>query len=69
MAVGFMTRYEDETYALMRIMAGLLFIFFGMKLFGFPGPLQQSAPEFVAYGAGPIEVVGGTLIAVGLFTR
>jgi putative oxidoreductase len=45
-------------------------IFFGtQKLFGFRGPLQQPSPEFVIYGAGPIEFVGGTLIAVGLFTR
>lgn len=67
---SFLTKYEDETYALMRIMAGLLFVLFGtQKLFGFPGPPQQPAPEFVIYGAGTIEFVGGTLIAVGLFTR
>ena len=67
---SFMAKYEGETYALMRIMAGLLFIFFGtQKLFGFPGPMQQPAPDFVIYGAGPIELVGGALIAVGLFTR
>ena len=36
--VDFMKAYEKQTYALMRIMAGFLFIWHGTnKLFGFPG--------------------------------
>jgi putative oxidoreductase len=66
---SFMKKYEGETYALLRIMAGAMFIFFGtQKLFAFPGPMTQNAPDFVIYGAGSIELVGGLLIAIGLFT-
>jgi putative oxidoreductase len=65
----FMRRFEDETYALLRIMAGLLFLWHGtQKLFGFPKDVPE-APAFILYVAGPIELVGGLLIAIGLFTR
>ena len=65
-----MERFNDHTYALMRIVAGLLFLSHGMqKLFGFPGPMQVEVPAFVTYGAGSIELVGGLLIALGLFGR
>lgn len=65
----FMRRFEDESYALMRIMVGLLFVWHGMsKLFGFPQPAPD-APAAILYIAGPIELVGGLLVAIGLFTR
>ena len=67
--MGFMTKYTGETYALMRILFGLLFACHGsQKLFGFPAELGMDAPAFVIYVAGPIELIGGLLIAVGLFT-
>ena len=66
---SFMRRFSGETYALMRIVTGLLFLWHGsQKLFGFP-PAAQDAPPFILYVAGPIELIGGTLVAVGLFTR
>src|SRR5215475_7693724 len=66
---SFMHRFSSETYALLRIMAGLLFLWHGaQKLFGFP-QASPDAPAFVIYVAGPIELIGGTLVAVGLFTR
>ena len=66
----FMKSYDAQTYALMRIIAGLLFLWHGsQKLFGFPGALPEGAPPFIIYVAGPIELVGGILIMVGLFTR
>lgn len=65
----FMRRFEDEAYALLRIVAGLLFLWHGtQKLFGFPEAAPQ-APPFVLYVAGPIELVGGLLVVIGLFTR
>lgn len=65
----FMRRFGNETYALMRIVTGLLFLWHGsQKLFGFP-QAAPDAPAFVIYVAGTIELVGGTLVAVGLFTR
>jgi len=66
---SFMRRFNGETYALLRIVTGLLFLWHGaQKLFGFP-QAAPDAPAFILYGAGPIELVGGTLVAVGLFTR
>jgi putative oxidoreductase len=66
---SFMRQFSGETYALMRIMTGLLFLWHGsQKLFGFP-QAAPDAPPFILYVAGPIELVGGTLVAVGLFTR
>lgn len=66
---SFMRRFSGEAYALMRIVTGLLFLWHGsQKLFGFPQAAPE-APAFILYGAGPIELIGGTLVAVGLFTR
>jgi len=65
----FMKRFEGETWALMRIVTGLLFVWHGTsKLFGFPTP-SPDAPAFVIYVAGGIEFVGGVLITIGLQTR
>jgi len=61
-------KHTAETYALMRIVAGLLFLCHGsQKLFGFPAAAHE-APAFITYGAGSIEFFGGILIALGLFT-
>jgi putative oxidoreductase len=65
----FMSRYNDSTYALMRFITGLLFLWHGcQKLFDFPKAASEM-PEFIQYGAGGIELVAGALIAIGLFTR
>ena len=65
----FMSRFTGETYALLRIVTGLLFLSHGsQKLVGFPSAAPD-APAFILYVAGPIELIGGALIAVGLFTR
>ncbi len=65
---NFLTRYIDHSYALMRIVAGFLFLFHGtQKLFHAPGSPVDGIPDFVIYIAGPIELVGGALVMVGLF--
>ena len=65
-----MDRFGRETHALLRIVAGLLFACHGAsKWFGFPAPASAEAPAFVIYLGGGIELVGGLLVAVGLFTR
>jgi len=67
---AFMKNFQGETYALMRIVTGLLFLWHGtQKLFGFPAPMPMEAPAFIVYVAGPIELVGGALVMLGLFTR
>jgi putative oxidoreductase len=66
---SFMKQWTGETYAAMRIMAGLMFLFHGtQKLFGFP-EAAPDAPAFVIWVAGGIELVGGLLVAIGLQTR
>jgi len=65
--VSFMKNYEDQTYALMRIVSGFLFIWHGsQKLLGFPS--ESMATGYVKWVAGGIELVGGALIMIGLFT-
>ncbi len=62
--------FNAQTYALMRIVAGFLFLWHGtQKLFGFPTPMPMEAPAFIIYIAGPIELIGGVLVMIGLFTR
>lgn len=61
---------NSQTYALMRVVAGFLFLWHGtQKLFGYPIPAMEGAPWFITYGAGPIELGGGALVMLGLFTR
>src|SRR5437868_13183230 len=65
-------RFSAHTFALLRIIAGLMFAMHGtQKLLGYPpmpkamaGPL----PPLIKVGGGGIELVCGLLIAVGLFT-
>ncbi len=65
--VSFMKVYEKQTYALMRIMAGFLFLWHGSsKYFSFPR--VSPAEGFVKIIAGGIELVAGILIMIGLFT-
>ena len=66
------TRYAPYALAALRIVAGLLFLAHGLvKLFGFPpdaAPGQQELLSLFGIG-GVVEVVTGTLIVLGLFTR
>ena len=65
--VSFMKNYEGQTYALMRIVSGFLFLWHGsQKLLGFPS--ESMAGGYVKWVAGSIELVGGALIMIGLFT-
>ena len=67
---SFMSNYSSYCYALMRIVAGFLFLWHGsQKLFDFPGGMPAGVPAFITYVAGPIELVGGILIMIGLFTH
>lgn len=68
--VDFMKAYEAQSYAAMRIVTGLLFLWHGtQKLFGFPAEVPSSAPAWILYTAGPIELIGGVLVMIGLMTR
>jgi putative oxidoreductase len=61
-------RFAPQFYALMRIVAGLLFACHGaQKLFGVLGGNQVPIASMLGL-AGVIELVGGLMIAVGLLT-
>lgn len=62
------TRFHEQAYALMRIFTGFLFLWHGsQKLLGYP-PMSYEPPAFVTWVAGGIELVGGALVMIGLFT-
>ena len=64
-----LSRFSSQIYALLRIVAGLMFAQHGaMKLFGFPtGPPMTSNPMMLT--AAIIEFGGGLMIALGFGTR
>lgn len=67
-----LSRYAPHLLGILRIVAGLLFLAHGLvKLFGFPPGAQPGQQELMTLlgAAGIIELVAGTLILVGLFTR
>jgi putative oxidoreductase len=65
---GFLRPYEAQVYALLRIVTGFLFLWHGMqKVLSWPVPRHGEAPAFVTWIAGPIELVGGLLVMIGLF--
>jgi putative oxidoreductase len=63
--------WAPHTLSILRIMAGLLFFEHGLqKLFAVPDAGGGAVPLLSLIGlAGLIELVGGALIIVGLFTR
>lgn len=62
--------YRPQALAVLRIVTALLFIEHGtVKLFGFPAPMGSgSLPPLMIFAA-LLEVVGGILVLIGLFTR
>ena len=64
--------WSPRVLSLLRIVTALLFMEHGlMKIFHFPAP-QPGAPDplpAMLLAAGWIEIVGGGLVALGLFTR
>jgi len=66
----FMSNYGPQAYAALRMVVGFLFLWHGaQKLFGIPSALPVAVPAFITYVAGPIELIGGILVMVGLFTH
>ncbi|HZL93113.1 MAG TPA: DoxX family protein [Vicinamibacterales bacterium] len=65
---SFMRPYSPQAYAAMRIVTGFLFLWHGtQKLLSVPTPPPPQLPSFVIAIAGPIELIGGTLVMIGLF--
>jgi putative oxidoreductase len=66
-----LSAYAPRALAILRIMAGLLFLEHGTsKLLGFPVPFPMPGPmSTMILASAVIELVAGGLIALGLFTR
>ena len=69
--MGFLTKYQPQLLSVLRIVAGLLFLEHGVqKIFGFPAPMPVPPDQaMIIMAAGWIELVGGALIVLGLFSR
>ncbi len=67
--MNFLDGFKEHSYALLRIFSGYLFLWHGtQKFIDFPKPGPESMNALLTIGGG-IEVVGGVLIVIGLFTR
>jgi putative oxidoreductase len=70
----FMARFEESTLALLRVVSALFLMQHGVqKLFGWLVPPDRPAQPLELLSqrglAGVLEVFGGALLAIGLFTR
>ena len=64
-------RWSPHALAALRVMTALLMLQHAtMKFFAFPAPMPMPGPlPGIIIAAGVIEIVTGTLIVLGLFTR
>ena len=71
MEFTWLSRWQPQLLAVLRIVTGLLFIEHGtVKFFAFPVPFPGPSPlPTLLMAAGAIELVAGILITLGLFTR
>jgi putative oxidoreductase len=66
--MGFLAPHAEKIYAVFRAMAGLMFMQHGFqKLLGWFGGVPEGSPAAIVYGSGTIELLGGLLVALGLF--
>ncbi|MBQ0724031.1 MAG: DoxX family protein [Cycloclasticus sp.] len=66
----FLNKFQDQTYALLRISSGFLFLWHGaQKFFNYPINFPHGPLNNLTTAAAAIELIGGTLIMLGLFTR
>ena len=70
MELPWLSRWQPQLLAILRIVVGLLFLEHAtQKFFGFPAPFPVHPLPPMLIAAGAIELVAGILIAIGLFTR
>jgi putative oxidoreductase len=69
--MDFLKPYTDQLVSVLRIISGLLFLQHGTtKYLSIPvSPMSGASPATMGGAAGLIELVGGILIVLGLFTR
>jgi putative oxidoreductase len=65
----FLSRYSPYLYAILRILAGVMYAMHGsQKLFGWPGGNPAVPVTSLMAVAGLIEVIGGLMIAFAILT-
>lgn len=70
MELPWLSRWQPQLLAILRIVAGLLFLEHGLsKFFGFPVPFPVHPLPTLLIAAGVIECLAGVLVTIGLFTR
>jgi len=71
MEFTWLSRWQPQLLALLRIITGLLFLEHAtQKFFAFPAPFPLPGPlPLMLLAAGVIELVAGILVTLGLFTR
>ena len=66
----FLDKFQEQAYALLRIVSGFTFLWHGaQKFFNFPIEFPYGPLSPLMTAAGTIELLGGALIMVGLFTQ
>ena len=67
--MSFLNGLRDISYAALRIVSGYLFLWHGtQKFLHFPKPGPENLNLMLQVG-GAIEIIGGILLIIGLFTR
>lgn len=62
--------WAPQILSITRILAGVMFASHGaQKVLGAFGGIPPGAPGWIIWTAGPLELAGGILLALGLFTR
>jgi putative oxidoreductase len=70
MEFTWLSRWQPQLLAVLRIVVGLLFLEHGLsKFLGFPVPFPVQPLPPLLMAAGTIEVLAGILVSLGLFTR
>ena len=71
MELTWLSRWQQQLLAILRIVVGLLFLEHAtQKFWGFPVPFPMSGPlPPLILAAGTIELIAGILVTIGLFTR
>ena len=71
--MGFLDSYAPQIKSILRIVAGLLFFSVGLaKIFHFPAGSMFDHAQIMEWPEGPagiIELIGGALVTLGLFSR
>jgi putative oxidoreductase len=69
--MDFLRPYTSQILGILRIMTGLLLLQHGTtKYLSIPvGPMNNASPFTMSGAAGILELIGGALIVLGLFTR